>query len=121
TIDVQGFDPNFVRASLKLQPNAPFTRDVLGDDLTRIKQMLIAKGYMAPQLDDPRVEFDPDKNEINITLKGKVSPFVDVSFLNYNLKESKQQKLLPIKREGNLDYSVVDEGARRVRLSLQEQ
>lgn len=120
-IDIKGFDPNFVRASLKLQRGAPFTRDVLGDDLNRVKQALISKGFMAPQLDDPRVELDPEKNEINIKLEGKVGPLVEVSFPNYNLKESQQQKLLPIKREGNLDFSVLDEGARRVRNQLQEQ
>ena len=76
---------------------------------------------MAPRLEDPRVEFDGEKNEINIKLEGKVGPLVEVTFPNYNLKESKQQKLLPIKREGNLDYSVLDEGARRVRNDLQEQ
>ena len=64
---------------------------------------------------------DPEKNEINIELTGKAGPKVEVSFLNYTLKESKQQKLLPLKREGNLDYSVIDEGGRRVKLQLQEQ
>ena len=112
--------PN-VAPTLKLQPGAAFTRDLLGDDLTRIKQALIDKGYMAPQLDDPTVQFDPEKNEINIKLIGKVGPKVEVSFLHYNLKESKQQKLLPLKREGNLDFSVIDEGGRRVKLQLQEQ
>jgi outer membrane protein insertion porin family len=122
TIEIRGFDPNPVRASLKLQPNAPFTREILGEDLTRIKQALIVKGFMAPQLEDPEVQFDSATNAINIKLKGKVGPLVEISFSpNYNLKESKQQKLLPIKREGNLDASILDEGARRVRLQLQEQ
>ena len=120
-IEIAGFDPNFVRASLALQPGARFTRDLLGDDLNRVRQMLIAKGWMAPQLEDPRVEFDSEKNEINIRLQGKVGPLVEVTFTNYDLKESKQQKLLPIKREGNLDYSVIEEGARRVRNELQQQ
>jgi len=39
-IDIKGFDANAVRPSLKLQTGAPFTRDVLGDDLNRIKQAL---------------------------------------------------------------------------------
>src|SRR5205085_2415161 len=121
SIEITGFDPTAVQSSLKLQPSAPFTRDVLGDDLNRVKQALISKGYMAPQLDEPEVQYDPDKNEINIGLKGKIGPYVEVSFQNYTLKESKQQKLLPLKREGNLDYSVIDEGARRVKLQLQEQ
>jgi outer membrane protein insertion porin family len=120
-IEIGTFDFNAVRPTLKLQTGTPFTRDLLGDDLNRIKQALIAKGRMAPQLEDPIVQFDYEKNEVNITLKGDLGPLVEVSFPNYNLKESKQEKLLPIKREGNLDYSVLDEGARRVRLQLQEQ
>jgi len=120
-IKITGFDPNSVRPSLKLQPGEPFTREILGDDLTRIKQALIAKGYMAPQLDDPDVKFNFETNAIDVKLTGRVGPYVEVSFLNYPLKESKQQKLLPLKREGNLDFSILDEGARRVRQQLQEQ
>jgi outer membrane protein insertion porin family len=110
-----------LRPSLKLQPGALFTREVLGDDLNRIKQALIAKGYMAPQFEDPGVEFNSQKNEINITLKGKLGPKVEVSFKNYTPSEKKQQQLLPIKREGNIDISVLEEGARRLRNQLQEQ
>ncbi len=121
TIEIKGFDPNVVRPSLKLQQGAPFTREILGDDLNRIKQALIAKNYMAPQLDDPDVKFNFETNAIDVKLAGRVGPLVEISFPNYDLKESKQQKLLPIKREGNLDYSILDEGARRVRLQLQEQ
>ncbi|HYV25275.1 MAG TPA: POTRA domain-containing protein [Pyrinomonadaceae bacterium] len=121
-INITGFDTAAVQPSLKLQPGAPFTRDLLGDDLIRIKQALIAKGYMAPQLEDPQPTFDSEKNEINITLKGKTGPLVEVAFSkNYTLKEKEQQQLLPIKREGNLDISVLEEGARRVRNKLQEE
>jgi len=121
-IAITGFDAAVVQPSLKLQRGAPFTRDLLGDDLNRIKQALIAKGYMAPQLDDPQVTFDSEKNEINIGLKGKTGPLVEVTFSkNYTLKEKQQQQLLPIKREGNLDISILEEGARRVRNKLQEE
>ena len=115
------FDLQAVRPTLTLQPGTLFTRELLGDDLNRIKQALIAKGYMAPQFDDPRVEFNSQKNEIDILLKAKRGPKVEVSVSNYNLSEKKQQKLLPIKREGNIDYSVLEEGARRIRNQLQEQ
>ena len=120
-INIKGFDPNPVRPSLKLQAGEIFTREILGEDLMRIRQALIAKNYMAPQLEDPTVEFDSTKNEIDIKLEGNVGPVVEISFPGFDLKESKQQKLLPIKREGNLDYSILEEGARRVRLQLQEQ
>jgi outer membrane protein insertion porin family len=115
------FDLQAVRPALKLQPGALFTRETLSDDLNRIKQALIAKDYMAPQFEDPRVEFNSQKNEINIALKGALGPKVEVSVTNYNLSEKKQQQLLPIKREGNIDYSALQEGARRVRNKLQEQ
>src|SRR5882724_2965127 len=49
-IGITGFDSKSVQPSLKLQPAAPFTRDLLGDDLNRIKQALIAQSHMAPQL-----------------------------------------------------------------------
>ncbi len=112
--------PNVV-ATLKLQQGAPFTRDLLGEDIDRIKQALIAQGYMAPQLSDPKVTRNPTTGEIEISLEGTPGPKVEVMFsANYTLKESKQQKLLPIKREGNIDYAVIDEGARRVKLKLQE-
>jgi outer membrane protein insertion porin family len=114
-------DVSNVTSSLKLQPGAPFTRDILGEDLNTIKQALIAKGFLAPQLEDPVVEIDSPKNEINITLKGKPGPKVEVKFKNYTLSEKKQKELLPIKREGNVDISALQEGARRVKNQLQEQ
>jgi len=77
---------------------------------------------MAPQLDPPDVTRNPTTGDIDIVLKGTPGPKVDVSFSpNYSLKESKQQKLLPIKREGNIDFAVIDEGGRRVKLKLQEE
>jgi outer membrane protein insertion porin family len=123
TIDIKpGFDENAVRPTLKLQPGALFTREILGDDVNRIKQALISKGFMAPQLEDPRPEFNSQTNKIDITLKGSRGPKVEVTFRNYDkLSEKKQLQLLPIKREGNLDISVLEEGARRVRNQLQEQ
>jgi outer membrane protein insertion porin family len=121
TIEIPGFNQQAVQSELKLQPEALFTRDALGDDVTRIRQALIAQNYLAPALQDPRVEFDKDTNKINIALKGQLGPTVNVTFSHYNLSEKQQQKLLPIKREGNLDYSVLEEGARRVRNKLQEE
>lgn len=120
-IDIPGFDKSAVTPLLKLQPQAAFTQDLLGEDLNRIKQALIAKGFMAPQLDVHAPQFDSEKNEINITLNGKTGPHVEVTFKNYTLPEKKQQQLLPIKHEGNIDISVLEEGARRVKYQLQEQ
>src|SRR5437763_13832866 len=58
-IKIDGFDQSAVQSSLKLQSGIPFTRDVLGDALNRVKQALISKGSMATQLDAPDVQYDP--------------------------------------------------------------
>jgi outer membrane protein insertion porin family len=120
-IAIPGFDLNAIRPSLKLQIGAPFTRDLLGEDVNTIKQALIAKGFLAPQLKDPTVQIDSAKNEVNIKLEGSQGPQVEVSFKNYVPSEKEQKAFLPIKREGNMDYSALEEGARRVRNHLQEQ
>ena len=114
-------DVESVKPTLKLQPGALFTRDVLGEDVNRIRQALLAKGYLSPTLNDPRVERNPETNEIKVEVSGNRGPVVTIAFKNYTLSEKKQRELLPLKREGNLDISVIEEGARRLKNRLQEQ
>jgi outer membrane protein insertion porin family len=113
-------DSESVRPSLKLQPGALFTREALGEDVIRIRQAILARDFLSPTLEDPKVVRNPETNEIEITLTGSLGPRVNIVFKNYTLSEKKQRELLPLKREGNLDYSVIEEGARRVRNRLQE-
>ena len=122
TFDIQitGFNVSTVRNTLTLQPQAPFTRDALGDDVKKIRDALIAQNYLSPVLEDARVERDSDKNMVRIYLNGSVGPKVNVTVKNYSLSDKTQRDLLPVKREGNIDYSAIVEGARRVRNKLQE-
>ena len=119
-IGISGFNAAPVRNSLTLQPQAPFTRDALASDVKKIRDALIAQNYLTPVLDDPRVERDADKNLVRIYLTGSVGPKVNVSVKNYTLSDKSQHDLLPVKREGNIDYSAIVEGARRIRNKLQE-
>ena len=119
-IDIKGFDPSRVRPKLKLQPGATFTRSALGEDLATIRQDIIARGFLAPQLEDERVTLDANTNRISIELTGGVGPTVDVKVQNYELKEKTLRSLLPIKREGNIDWSAIVEGERRLRNRIQE-
>jgi len=119
-ININGFDASTVRPSLTLQPGIPFTRDDLSSDVSKIRDALIAKNFLAPVLDDARVERDPDKNTVRIAVSGAVGPTVNVKVTNYEISEKTQRELLPVKREGNVDYSAIVEGARRVRNQLQE-
>ena len=119
-IDVTGFDASAVRSTLTLQQSVPFTRDALGEDVNKIRDALIAKNFLTPVLEDPRIELDSEKNTVRVFLKGAVGPTVNVSVKNYELNEKTQRELLPVKREGNIDLSAIVEGARRIRNRLQE-
>jgi outer membrane protein insertion porin family len=119
-IQIAGFDVSTVRTSLALQPNVPFTRDALGDDVKRVRDALVNAGFLSPVLDDARVERDTEKNTVRILLKGSVGPKVNVAIKNYEISEKTQRELLPVKREGNVDFSAIVEGARRIRNKLQE-
>jgi outer membrane protein assembly factor BamA len=70
-IKIAGFDDSTVRTSLTLQPQVPFTRDALGEDVKRVRDALINLGFLSPVLDDPRVERDAEKNSVRILLKSE--------------------------------------------------
>ncbi len=120
-IAITGFDAAAIRPTLALQPGAAFTREALGQDVTKIRQAMIDQGKLAPLLDDPRVERDAEKNQITISLKGAVGPTVTVLVPDYPMNDKTARDLLPVKREGNIDFSAIVEGARRIRNKLQEQ
>jgi len=120
-IEITGFDAAKVRPLLRLPPRAPFTREALGEDVKRIKEAIIADGYLAPQLEEPRVERDAERNLMTISLKGGVGPKVKVNIPDYPLDEKTTRELLPVMREGNIDVSAIEEGARRLRNRLQEE
>ena len=120
-IAIRNFDPGPVRPSLALQPGVPFTRQALSEDLEKIRQAMIAKGYLAPLLDEPRVERDPEKNQMTVALSGSIGPKVNVKVENYKVSAKATRDLFPITRVGNIDTSAIVEGGRRLRNKLQEE
>ena len=104
-----------------LEPNAPFTREALGQDTNRIRQAIIDQGYLSPVLEEARPERDPERNLITIFLKGAVGPKVNVVIKDYPISEKSARDLLPVKREGNIDISAIVEGSRRLRNRFQEE
>lgn len=119
-INVKGFDAGTVRPTLRLQPGAPFTREALGEDINRVRQEIIKLGYLAPLLEDPQVSLDSAANQVQINLGGAIGPNVKVELTDYDLKEKTRRELLPILREGTIDWSAIIEGARRLRNRLQQ-
>lgn len=119
-IQIAGFNPATVRPTLALQNGTLFNRDDLAADVQKIRDALVQAEFLSPVLDDPRVERDPEKNAVKVSLKGSVGPKVKVTVTNIELSAKKQQELLPVKREGNIDVSAIVEGGRRIRNELQE-
>src|SRR4029453_8744166 len=120
-IDIPGFDPTPVRGQLTLQAKTPFTRDALASDIARIRNAIIAHEHLAPVLEDPRVQRDPEQNTISILLKGAKGPKVAVAVQGYEISDKSQRSLFPVLREGNIDFSAIVEGARRLGNKLQEE
>ncbi len=122
-IDITGFDTTKVREKLKLKPGELFSRPKLNRDLEQIRKTLREENFFAPELTEPRVVFESETNTINIELTGKVGATIKVTVEAKGEKVSKatQTKLLPIKREGTLDYSAIVEGERRLENYFQEQ
>ncbi|MCA1613163.1 MAG: BamA/TamA family outer membrane protein [Acidobacteria bacterium] len=79
----------------------------------------VDQGNLAPRLEDRRV-FDTDRNLITVTVTGAVGPKVKVEVTGYELDEKKQRELLPVRREGTIDQSAIEEGRRRLQIRLQE-
>lgn len=121
-IDIEGFDAAKIREKLELKPGALYSRAALDKDVEMIREALRKEKFVAPALEDPRVVFDGEKNTINLELKGKVGPTVNivVDAGDEKISEKTQTKLFSVKREGTLDYSAIIEGARRLRNHFQE-
>jgi outer membrane protein insertion porin family len=118
-VNVKGFDAAALRPQLKLQTGAPFSQAALGDDIARLRQAIIDQGYLAPQLDQ-RTVIDSQRNTISVSVTGGVGPKATVAVRGYSLNEKTQRELLPVRREGTIDYSAIIEGDRRLRNKLQE-
>ena len=121
-IDIKGFDAAAlaaVRRELRLQPGGQFTQAALGEDVARVRRAVVETGHLAPRLDEPDIRLDSAANRITVTLKGSVGPRVAVAVTGYELKEKRRRELLPVEREGTIDYSAIEEGRRRLRNRLQ--
>ncbi|MGH9901303.1 MAG: POTRA domain-containing protein, partial [Pyrinomonadaceae bacterium] len=120
-INIEGFDPSAVAADLELRPGEPFTQTALGEDIGRIRRAIIARGRLAPRINEPRARLDSARNRITIEVTGAVGPEVAVAVRGYELSEERARELLPVKREGTIELSAIEEGARRIRNRLQEE
>lgn len=121
-INIEGFDRAKFADKLRLRPGKPFSRELLTNDIEKIREILRDENFLAPFLNEPRPVYDSEANVINIELSGKKGPVVEVSVESEKAKvgTGTQNRLLPVKREGTLDYAAIIEGERRLENYYQE-
>lgn len=122
-IDIEGFEKAMLTGKVKLKPGELYSRELLSQDVERIKRILRENDFLAPELNEPRPEREVDSNTINIKLTGRVGPKVTVTVETEDEKVSggTQERLLPVKRDGTLHYAAIVEGERRLENYFQEQ
>ena len=121
-VKIEGLDTAKFAGKLSLQPGKPFSREALTKDVEKVREILRDENFLAPFLNEPRPVYDSEANIINIELIGKVGPIVEVSVETEKDKigTGTQNRLLPLRREGTLDYSAIIEGERRLENYYQE-
>ena len=122
-INIEGFDNAKLLDEVKLKNGEPFSRTALRDDIETIRDVLRQSDYLAPTLDEERTVYNSERNTIEITLTGKVGPIVEVEVEaeRDRVGNRTQTRLIPVKREGTLDYAAIVEGERRLETHYQEQ
>ncbi|MBK9767353.1 MAG: BamA/TamA family outer membrane protein [Chloracidobacterium sp.] len=121
-IDIAGLDRLIPPKTVKLVKGTPFSREALARDIDGLRAFLRKQDLTAPELDDPRVSYDSDSNTIAISIQGKVGPIVKIVVESDagKVSDSTLDRILPLKREGTLDYAAIVEGERRLENYFQE-
>ena len=122
TINVAGVDAAKLRRGLKLTPGARFSRALLSADVEKIRENLQREGFLAPTLEEPRIVYDSETDLVALSVSGNAGPTVEVVIdaERDRIGNSTQRRLLPIKRDGTLDYAAIIEGERRLENHYQE-
>jgi outer membrane protein insertion porin family len=126
-VNVKGFDPahgvnpTAVIAGLPMRPGARFSQQGLAENIATVRQAVIAAGYLSPRFEEPELRYDPATNRMSVELEGEVGPKVEVEVAGYELNEKRRRELLPVTREGTIEPSAIEEGARRLEIRLQEE
>ena len=121
-INVAGFDNTKLLSEVKLKPGEKFTRELLLADERKIREILREEGFLAPELSEARPEYDREKNTVSITLTGSKGPEVEVVVEAEDDSPGRRTRedLIPVLREGTLDFAAIVEGERRLENHFQE-
>lgn len=122
-INIVGYENAKLAERVSLRAGEKYARELLDKDVEKIRSVLRGENYLAPTLDEPRVEYDRDRNAVALAINGQRGPKVEVGVEAEAARPGggTQRKIFPVKREGTLDYSAIVEGERRLENYYQEQ
>lgn len=95
---------------MRTKQGAPYQALALQDDVRLIRQIHLERGYLDPQVSQPRLARDPDTNRVSIEINVRSGPRVRVLLEGIELSPERQRRLLPILRQGGLDEATLEEG-----------
>lgn len=122
SINIEGLTTPIAQRRLSLKPGEGFSRDRLRKDVEEVRSVLREGDLIAPRINEPRVVYDPQANKVDIELTGSKGPLVKIVIDPETDKPSSRtlNKILPVKREGTLDFAAIVEGERRLENYYQE-
>lgn len=122
-ININGYDDAALLGEIKLKPGQEFSRQALNDDIESIRTKLRDDDFLAPRIEEPRVVYDRDRNTVSVVLTGSSGPTVavEVEAKGEKVGGSTRNRLLPVVREGTVDFAAIIEGERRLETHFQEQ
>ncbi len=97
-------------ARLESKPGAPFDALRLQNDLQRIRELHLRRGYLAPRISPPRLERVEGENAVAVEIAVESGPLVEVEVEGISLSAEQRRQLLPILRQGGLDEATLEEG-----------
>ncbi|HEV7699042.1 MAG TPA: POTRA domain-containing protein [Pyrinomonadaceae bacterium] len=122
TASIDGFTKPIDLAALRLKKGGLYSHDRLTADVTKIRDLLRKEKFIAPELDEPKVTYDSDANTISVAFTGKVGPTVEVvTETGDKVSKESRKELIPVLRDGTLDFAAIVEGERRLETAYQEQ
>ncbi len=103
----------------KLSPKNPVTSARLSRATEKVRKFLLNQGYLGAGAVITRGIYDPQTNQVPLTLSITAGPRVQVQVVGARLSKGKKRTLLPIYAEGAVDEDLLQEGRRNIRDYLQ--
>lgn len=104
------FDAADLLNRMQTRKGAPYRALALQDDLRLIRQIHLERGYLSPQVSQPRLARDAETNTVSIEIVVRSGPLVRVKVEGIELSPEEHRRLLPILRQGGLDEATLEEG-----------